>query len=301
MIESTPDIGHNDIQEVNLTNGTRIVWGHTGFGQSLPLNRLTGQSVSMHFTLAGTMLLHAEGLGYPVGIRAKQHIILCPAGGNFRLTTSTDQPCQFLQIQLVPDFSGQPAAVYSPILNYLAGWVRTLQPACLAPRNLPVTPDMHTVLMQITKCPLNCTLKRLFLEAKVIELLALQLGQYEQQPSWPDLDTGGPKYDKVVEARRLLEARFDNPPTLPELSHLVGLNECKLKKQFKAAFGETVHNWVLNYRLDKAHQLLQSSQLTISEVAYRVGYQHPAHFTTAFKKKFGLVPSRLLMKIIREV
>ena len=281
------------LQEISLTNGTRVVWGCTDAGQSIRLNQVAGQWVVMHFTLAGSMCLHLEGLAKPAVVQANQHRILYPAGGTCQLDTGLDQPCHFLQVQVGPNFFGLPSADDGPLLRHLTALVVGRQPACVVSKSLSVTPDMHTVLAHITKCPLTCSLKRLFLEAKVLELLALQLVQHEQAAIGATPDAAGPDYDKVVKARRLLETHFDNPPPLAELSRLVGLNEFKLKKTFKAAFGDTIYNWVLNYRLDQAYRLLQRHQLSISEVAYQVGYQHPAHFTTAFKKKFGVVPSQL--------
>lgn len=292
MLPPLPD--PDDLQEISLTNGTRIIWGRADGGQRLPLNQVAGRSVVMHFTMAGMISLAVEGLGPSVDVRANQHTILYVGEGNLWLTPSRDQPCLFLQIRVDPGFFGQPLAQDGPVLHHLMKLVRASQPACLVPENLLVTPDMHTILAQITKCPLTCSLKRLFLEAKALELLALQLVQYEQYESGPEVKVPEPDYAKLVEVRRLLETHFDNPPTLTELSRLVGLNEFKLKKGFKATFGETIYNWVLNYRLDQAYQLLQGGQLSISEVAYRVGYQHPAHFSTAFKKKFSVVPSHLL-------
>lgn len=282
------------IQEIILNNGTRIVWDTLHSGQSRKLNQEAGQIVAMHFTLTGAVLLSATGLESPVSVRASQHTMLYPAGGIFQLENGADEPCQFLQVHVADDFFGQPSNHDGPGLHQLAALVQARQPACLSPENRSVTADMHTVLAHITKCPLTCSLKRLFLEAKVLELLTLQLAQYESRAVGSEPDAPIPDYDKLMETRRLLETHFDNPPTLRELSRLVGLNEFKLKKGFKAAFGDTIHHWALSYRLNQAYQLLQSRQLSISEVAYQVGYQHPAHFTTAFKKKFGVVPSQLI-------
>lgn len=292
MIMNVSSADVNDVQEISLTNGTCIWWGRMDARQQpmrLPVQRK--HLVIMHFTLAGSVAAHLGDSTLSINLPTNQHNLLCTSGTACWLTVFPEQPCEFVQIHVVSEFFAQFSEPDSPTLQHLAKLVQTHQPLYLVPANLPVTPAMHTVLAQITKCPLTCSLKQLFLEAKVLELFALQLGQYEQHLSAAAATAQPPEYDKIVEARRLLETHFDNPPTLADLSRLVGLNEFKLKKSFKEVFGDTIYGWVLNYRLERAYQLLQRHQLTISEVAYRVGYQHPAHFTTAFKKKFGIVPS----------
>ncbi len=278
-----------EVQETVLSRGARIWWVRVG--AELPAWRLSIDrplSVGIHFTLAGTVAI--DGTTLPLRqLGVNKHNMFYSGTAGYTIHGPAGQAGEFVQIQLSSDFFTQFSESNSPIFEQLAAQIQVGQPLWLAPTDLPMLPALHTVLTQLMHCPLTCSLKRLFLEAKVLELLALQLGQYEQTASMAIARP--PDYEKIVESRRLLEAHFDNPPTLAELSRLVGLNVSKLKKGFKAAFGEPIYNWVLTYRLERAYQLLQSGQFTISEVAYQVGYQHPAHFTTAFKKKFGVVPS----------
>ncbi|OOG73009.1 AraC family transcriptional regulator [Algoriphagus sp. A40] len=96
--------------------------------------------------------------------------------------------------------------------------------------------------------------------------------------------------EKMEQAKNLLESKLQNPPSIAELAHLVGLNETYLKIHFKAIFANTVYGFVKKRRIQKAIQLLKEGKLNISEIGWEVGYRHPTHFSAAFKKETGCTP-----------
>jgi AraC family transcriptional regulator, transcriptional activator of the genes for pyochelin and ferripyochelin receptors len=85
---------------------------------------------------------------------------------------------------------------------------------------------------------------------------------------------------------------LENPPSLLELAKLVGLNDYKLKSGFRHVFGTTVFGYLHQQRMQQAYRLLTTSDLTVTEVANQVGYTSLSAFSTAFKKFFGISPSR---------
>lgn len=84
-----------------------------------------------------------------------------------------------------------------------------------------------------------------------------------------------------------------DPPTLAELSKLVGTNEFKLKGDFKEVFGTTPYAYHLKHKLELARSYILDTDLTIAEIAYKVGYSDPAHLTNAFRKQYDIPPSEL--------
>lgn len=99
--------------------------------------------------------------------------------------------------------------------------------------------------------------------------------------------------NRVNEARDILMDQFQRPPTIPQLARLVGVNQTKLKSLFKAIFGYTIHEFTQKCRMDRAADLITMSDIGVAEVAYAVGYDHPASFTHAFKAYFGHAPSQI--------
>jgi AraC-like DNA-binding protein len=100
--------------------------------------------------------------------------------------------------------------------------------------------------------------------------------------------------EKVLQAREILEGAFDQMLSIKELARRVAINECYLKKGFKAMFGKTINEFQQQLRISKAKNLLQIDGLTVSEVANTLGYSSISHFSTAFKKATNMKPCELL-------
>lgn len=100
--------------------------------------------------------------------------------------------------------------------------------------------------------------------------------------------------DKVLQAREILEEEFEQMLSIKELSRRVAINECYLKKGFKAMFGKTINEFQQQLRINKAKKLLQIEGFTVSEVANTLGYSSISHFSTAFKKATNMKPCELL-------
>jgi AraC-like DNA-binding protein len=100
--------------------------------------------------------------------------------------------------------------------------------------------------------------------------------------------------DKILEAQKIILDKIDAPITIRDLSRMVGMNECYLKKGFKALFGKTIHEYRQHQRIEKARILLQQKNMTVNEVAFLLGFGSASHFSTAFKKIAGMKPCELL-------
>ena len=100
--------------------------------------------------------------------------------------------------------------------------------------------------------------------------------------------------EKVMQAARLIEAHIDHPLTIRELARKVAMNECYLKKGFKALVGKTIHEYQQGLRIGKAKELLQQEGQSVSDVANILGFSSISHFSTAFKKATGMKPCELL-------
>lgn len=94
----------------------------------------------------------------------------------------------------------------------------------------------------------------------------------------------------VLEAKRIIATSLANPPTIDSISRMVGMNRTKLKAQFKDYMGETIHNFQNRIRMEKAAKQLVETDLAISEIAYQIGFKHPANFTQAIKRHFNKAP-----------
>jgi AraC-like DNA-binding protein len=95
-------------------------------------------------------------------------------------------------------------------------------------------------------------------------------------------------------AKDILLQDFISPPTVQTLAHLCATNESKLKKVFKKVYQTTLYGYVQKLRLDEANLLLKEENLTIGEIARRVGYKHQGHFSKLFFNTYGVYPKELM-------
>ncbi len=95
---------------------------------------------------------------------------------------------------------------------------------------------------------------------------------------------------RIHEARDYLSQHYASPPTIPQLARMVGMNQTKLKAAFKQLLSLTIYEYVLQRRMEAAAQMLVEAELSVAEIAYRVGYDYPANFSSAFKRYYGCLP-----------
>ncbi|HKQ70401.1 MAG TPA: AraC family transcriptional regulator [Polyangiaceae bacterium] len=156
----------------------------------------------------------------------------------------------------------------------------------------PAAPSVFRLLEEILHADGRGASRQLFLEAKGLELLAVLIDELELV-SEATSPLGQRDLERLECARRLLVERIDAPPSLPELARHVGLNEVKLKTGFRTLFGTSAFAYLRRERMELARRLLVQRDLSVTEVALRVGYANPSKFATAFRKHFGFAPSAL--------
>lgn len=152
-----------------------------------------------------------------------------------------------------------------------------------------MSPEMFLLVEQFFSNTFQSEIKMLFYKSHMTALLSHYFGQLAKQQS-EVLDTS--QIEKINLAQEILLADLENPPSLTELAHKIGINTNKLKIEFKAQFGVPVFKYLQNERLKKAYNLIKNEQKTIQEAAWAVGYDSLGSFSNAFEKKFGYRPSQ---------
>lgn len=99
---------------------------------------------------------------------------------------------------------------------------------------------------------------------------------------------------RLQQVKSFLQEHYLEPElSLDLLCRRFVLNEFKLKKGFKQLFGYTVFGYVQEMRMKTARQILAEGRMNVNEVADYLGYSSPNHFSTAFKKMYGIQPTKL--------
>lgn len=95
----------------------------------------------------------------------------------------------------------------------------------------------------------------------------------------------------VERAADLLDRTIDQPVAATDLARAVGLSQNYLARRFRQQFGMTISRYQLKRRIDSACQFLNTTDLSIGEIAARVGMHDPQHFNKSFRRITGLSPS----------
>jgi AraC-like DNA-binding protein len=94
---------------------------------------------------------------------------------------------------------------------------------------------------------------------------------------------------------RIIQAIEDNIAnsnfTVVDLSYAIGVSRAQLFRKVQEVTGKSPLELIRTIRLQHAAQLLEKSQLSVSEVAYRVGFNNPKYFTRHFKDQYHVLPS----------
>ena len=159
------------------------------------------------------------------------------------------------------------------------------------------TPALQMAIHQYYNAPYEGATRQLFLESKILELMALTMNVFKSGFSKNYFSYAGIKPLNIEEETRIYAARdylvtnMENPPSLVELARFAGMNQQKLKCGFRRIFDESAFGYLQQHRLEEARKLLLDGQLSVSEIALHVGYAHFGHFASIFKRKFGVSPS----------
>lgn len=97
--------------------------------------------------------------------------------------------------------------------------------------------------------------------------------------------------DKINEARILMKEQIENPLSAEELANQLGLGYSWFRRMFKEYTGVSPAQYQQQQRLLRAKELLTSSSLNISEIAYSLRFENAGQFSTFFRKKEGMTPS----------
>jgi AraC family transcriptional activator of pyochelin receptor len=249
--------------------------------------------LQMHFELTTTGVVYhpTSRAAIDTEIYAGMHSLLFYPSLQGKLNYLKKSMSYSVEIELSLDFL---RGIFNNDLEVLQDFGRSIEqnlPAVMGNRSYPITVEMKQILNQIRDCTYSGSLKRLFIEAKVVELLTLQISQinhlFPQKKALKKQDI-----DKLNAVRDLLIATIHTPYSIEELAKIAGINRTKLQEGFRELFGTTVFGFITDRRLEEARQRIQDSRqaVSIAEIAAMAGYKNPQHFTVAFKRKFGCLP-----------
>jgi len=95
----------------------------------------------------------------------------------------------------------------------------------------------------------------------------------------------------LLRAKDLADARYFEPLDVDDMARAAGLSRAHFSREFRRAFGESPHGYLLTRRLERAAALLRTTDHSVAEVCLSVGLQSIGSFTTSFTRTFGVSPT----------
>jgi AraC-like DNA-binding protein len=95
----------------------------------------------------------------------------------------------------------------------------------------------------------------------------------------------------LLSAKDLADARYFEPLVVDDLASAAGLSRAHFSREFRRAFGESPHAYLLTRRLERAAALLRHTDHSVADICFSVGLKSVGSFTTSFTRSYGVSPT----------
>lgn len=166
--------------------------------------------------------------------------------------------------------------------------------------------EIVEVIRQLQSLSEQNLLTNIYVESKVLECVAILINEisrsienaFTNQINYGNILIGNNRIIRLTstdiqaiqKAHDILEKNYNNPPSIETLSKMVFLNEQKLKAGFSKHYHMSIGEYINNLRMTIAANLLATTDLSIEDIAYKLGYNYSANFSKMFKKTYGITP-----------
>jgi AraC-like DNA-binding protein len=295
-----PETGKGGYEAVELVLGMSVVrttfeFSPAMLGQWVPL-----MTTRIEFTEPSFQALTMRGIHGSVKEEfPPSHLAASPGMDLFR---HTEQYCSTFTVD--GSFSGEAhhVSLSRTVLNQLIGEtlgdrllkaLLIIQPPALTVRAIPL--HVSQLLMTALTPALTGPTRKLYCQAKILEYLAALSAFVCVDP--------GASPERNQRSKQRSQAIYDQLlacegklPTLDELAQQHGRSMKLLNEEFAAEFGHSIYAFIVEHRLAQAHAALAKTDVSIKQLAARLGYAHVSNFTIAFKRRFGYPPGSLRRK-----
>lgn len=158
--------------------------------------------------------------------------------------------------------------------------------------------DIAKFIEEFTECELNGFMKSIFLEGKTYEILIHYIQQYLDDSYTPEKRKilRQATVERIEEAVEIIKNEITSVDNISVLAKRVGVNPNTLQNGFKHLYKSSVNEFIKNHRIEKAKELLETSNLNISEITYKIGINSRSYFSKIFKQRYGISPNTYLKK-----
>ncbi|ULC59003.1 AraC family transcriptional regulator [Flaviramulus sp. BrNp1-15] len=243
-------------------------------------NEIEINALFLSFLIRGEMLLQLKNVTNEKPYEDNESIITYIKRFNGTIKIYNNKPFKEIRIKVSSDF----------LSKYNLKEVNQLKKMTDKNFILPITHQIFSVLEALETQYGEGLVQRIFLEAKVLEIIALQIENYKSLKTNKSNLINQKPLKKIFELKQFLNENLDKNYSVLELSRQTGLSENIIKSEFKRVFKCTVSQYFLSQKMKNAKQLLKNTELPIYQIAEDVGYKNATHFSAAFKRFYNKTP-----------
>jgi len=167
------------------------------------------------------------------------------------------------------------------------------QPSMLWSQEAVASHEMMKIIDDILYSGTRSRAVEMFLKAKMLEMTIVSLVAGEEQSFDRSVKIHDDDVEKVYKTKELIEESVgEKLYTIEELASLMFVSDNKLRKDFKKIYNMTVFDFMRHVRMEHAMSLLTETDLSITEIAEKAGYENAFNFSAAFKKYFNYSPGQ---------
>ena len=138
------------------------------------------------------------------------------------------------------------------------------------------------------------------IEGEVYQLLSMHIARHDRHQNSNELPQTLLKHE-LKSIKSLSEQIVKDPAldySLDQLSKTSGLSQAKLQEGFKFVYARTVTEYIRHIRLEASRELMNTTDLNISQIVYTIGFTSRSYFSKIFREKFGMTPNDYKKQIV---
>lgn len=202
-----------------------------------------------------------------------------------------DRSC--LDLMMTPEYLANITGTGNGLPGDFLRKVGNKQPTLMFEKARDITPDMMRCIRDVIQCPVAKPLRDAFIRHKIAEIVLLVIDQLYKQDTVKVTVPGLSDTERVLRLKQWIDHHLTEDITPETLAYQAGMCQTKLRTLFKELTKKSIMAYVRDQKLAYARTLLLENHYSVQEVASLINYQHSHHFSVAFKRKYGMLPSRV--------
>lgn len=283
-------IGSVKLQEGNI--GTKTFrYGEMNFIKDIALlGQTTAPQVEIYLSLEGIYQSQVKEHRFPFNLAAHRFSISYSPDPSGKCLLLENIKNSFFEVNFTKKDLLSLNITSSRTYDELLTAILKNTPFAVSYQGIPLDWDILKIVSQIKSPPVRTNLMPHYIAIKLEELMIHLLQQCDRYHGKEIHKLSGRDHKRLVSVVDYLNVNYKNFPTIDKASRISGACASKISSDFKKVYGCTIFEYCQMLRMKDAQYMLQQTDLTIAQVAYDIGYRNPQHFTSAFKRYFGILP-----------